>query len=287
VKKRKLVVLGVIVSAAIIVCFILAHFARSGEVLDDNRTAWLKSTLIAHKGIHNDSQGIAENSISAFSNAMEQGYIIELDVSLTKDNQLVVFHDKKLKRLFGIEANLKDTTFQELSKLKFRNSNETVPLFSKVLTLVNGKVPLVIEIKNEGKVGEMERMIYDELKDYKGVYSIQSFNPYTLKWFRKNAPGVLRGQISGSFVVSDYDVEYAGTMRLPWYEKFLLSNLLLDFESKPNFINYEIKNTDINTIKNLKKIGVPILGWTIDNKAEYERVKNYFDNFIVNTVDIK
>lgn len=286
-KKRKLLILGVIVAASVIICLILVKFARSAEVLDSNRTAWLKSTLIAHKGLHNDDQGIAENSISAFANAMEKGYIIELDVSLTKDNQLVVFHDKKLKRLFGIDAYLQDTTFQQLSQLKFHNSSEAVPLFSEVLSFVNGKVPLVIEIKNEGKVGEMESMIYAQLKGYQGLYAIQSFNPYTVKWFRRNAPEVLRGQISGSFVVSDYEVEYAGTTRLPWYKKFLLSNLLLNFQSKPNFINYEIKNTDISTIKNLKKLGVPILGWTIDDKAEYQRFKNYFDNFIVNTVDIK
>ncbi len=286
-RKRRRIIFIAIIAALAVGGLVLAHIARGTEVSDESRTAWLESTLIAHKGLHNDTEGIAENSLSAFAEAMEQGYIIELDVSLTKDSQLVVFHDKKLKRLFGSDAYLKDTTDQELSKFTFQNSNETVPLFSEVLSFVNGKAPLLIEIKNEGDVGEMERMIYEELKDYQGLYAVQSFNPYTLKWFRENAPDVLRGQLSGSFIISDYEVEYAGTTRLPWYKKFLLSNLLLNFESKPNFISYEIKNTDIDTFVSLKKLGVPILGWTIETKEEYQKVKDYFDNFIVDTVEIE
>jgi len=285
-KRRRIIFIAIVVALAF-GGLVLAHIARGAEVPDESRTAWLESTLIAHKGLHNDAEGIAENSLSAFAEAMEQGYIIELDVSLTKDSQLVVFHDKKLKRLFGSDAYLKDTTYQELSEFTFQNSNETVPLFSEVLSFVNGEAPLLIEIKNEGDVGDMERMIYEELKDYQGLYAVQSFNPYTLKWFRENAPDVLRGQLSGSFIISDYEVEYAGTTRLPWYKKFLLSNLLLNFESKPNFISYEIKNTDIDTFVSLKKLGVRILGWTIETKEEYQRVKDYFDNFIVDTVDIE
>ncbi len=286
-RKRRRVIFIAIVATLAIGSLVLAHIARGTEVLDESRTAWLESTLIAHKGLHNDAEGIAENSLSAFAGAMEQGYIIELDVSLTKDNQLVVFHDKKLKRLFGSDAYLKDTTYQELANFTLQNSSETVPLFSEVLSFVNGEVPLLIEIKNEGDIGEMERMIYEELKDYQGLYAVQSFNPYTLKWFKENSPDVLRGQLSGSFIISDYEVEYEGTTRLPWYKKFLLSNLLLNFESKPNFISYEIENTDIDTFVSLKKLGVPILGWTIETKEEYQRVKDYFDNFIVDTVEIE
>lgn len=286
-KDTKLKILAIIVLVAIISGFILTPFARSAEVVDENRTDWLESTLIAHRGLHDNEQGIIENSISAFANTMDKGYIIELDVSLTKDNQLVVFHDKKLKRLFGIDKYLKDTTYEELSKLKFNNSKETVPLFSEVLSFVNGKVPLLIEIKNVGKVGEMESMIYSELENYEGQYAIQSFNPYTLKWFKTNAKDVLRGQLSGNFATSDYDVQNDGAKRMPWIERYVLSNLLLNFESRPNFINYEVENTDTDTLQNLKKLGVPILGWTIDDKAEYQEAKDYFDNFVVNTVDIK
>jgi glycerophosphoryl diester phosphodiesterase len=148
-------------------------------------------------------------------------------------------------------------------------------------------VPLIIEIKNEGEVGRMESSVYDLLKRYQGRYAIQSFNPYTVKWFRKNAPGVLRGQLSGSFIVSDDDVEYAGTSRLPWHKRFLLSHLLLNFISRPNFIAYEIEHSDRGTFKSLKKLGVPVLAWTVRDKAEYQMLKDICDNFIVDTFDIE
>ena len=199
---------------------------------------------------------------------------------MTKDKKLVVYHDKKLKRLFGLEAYLSEMDYSELAELRFANSPEKIPLFEEVLALVNGQVPLLIEIKNEGAVGELESKLYDQLKSYSGQYAIQSFNPYSVAWFRKNAPEVLRGQLSGSFEVSDYDVEYAGTTRLPWYQKILLSNLLLNFESRPNFIAYEINN-NIDKLNILRKLDVPVLGWTVKSVEEYESVKSVFDNFIV------
>jgi len=283
--KRKWTLTGLILIVLIMAAVILVDFARMAEPVNDERADWLTSTLIAHKGLHD--QKIPENSIASISRAVEKGYIIEMDVSMTKDKQIVVFHDKKLKRLFGMDAYLKDMTYAQIAKLQFPNTQEKVPLFSDVLKLVNGRVPLLIEIKNEGDVGEMESLVYAALKNYKGQYAIQAFNPYTVKWFRVNAPQVLRGQLSGSFIISDYEVEYAGTTRLPWHKKFLLSNLLLDFESRPNFIAYEIKHSDKGTFKNLRKLGVPVLGWTISNKAEYQRMKNECDNFIVDAFDLE
>ncbi|NLY43165.1 MAG: glycerophosphodiester phosphodiesterase [Clostridiaceae bacterium] len=236
--------------------------------------------------MHDEKESIPENTISAFARAIEKGYIIELDVSMTKDKRLVVFHDKKLKRLFGIDSYLMDMNYEDLQKLEFPNSKGKIPLFRDVLDFVNGRVPLIIEIKNEGKVGEMESMVYEELKGYPGQYAVQSFNPFTLSWFRKNAPDVLRGQLSGSFIVSDYEAEYAGTTRLPWYKRFILSNLLLNFESRPHFIAYEINNTDVKTFKKLRKLKVPVLGWTVREIAEYEKVKDVCDNFITEIFEL-
>lgn len=284
--KRKLITAGFVVALFIFSGFFLTDYARRVEPAEDDRTAWLKGKIIAHRGLHDNNVNIPENSISAFAAATEKGYIIELDVSLTKDKKLVVFHDKKLKRLFELDRYLKDISYGELSRLRLPNSNETVPLFGEVLNFVGGKVPLLIEIKNEGKVGEMESMVYDQLKNYKGKYAIQSFNPYTLKWFRMNAPEVLRGQLSGSFIISDYEVEYAGTTRLPGHKRFLLKNMLFNFESRPNFIAYEVNNTSDKRIKSLKKLGVPVLGWTIKEQTMYEKVKNEYDNLIVDIAAI-
>jgi len=274
-------VLFAIIFTLLVACgFIMFNCAKKAERVSADRTKWLTSTLIAHRGMHSESENIPENTLSAFARAIENGYIIELDVAMTKDKKLVVYHDKKLKRLFGLEAYLSEMDYSELAELRFANSPEKIPLFEEVLALVNGQVPLLIEIKNEGAVGELESKLYDQLKSYSGQYAIQSFNPYSVAWFRKNAPEVLRGQLSGSFEVSDYDVEYAGTTRLPWYQKILLSNLLLNFESRPNFIAYEINN-NIDKLNSLRKLDVPVLGWTVKSVEEYESVKSVFDNFIV------
>lgn len=263
----------------------LLSYARSAEPLGDEEIAWLMDPMIAHKGIHSQGENIPENSLSAFAKAMEEGLIIELDVSMTKDKQLVVFHDKKLKRIFGVEGYLSDLTYEELSKMKIINTEEKVPLFRDALSFIDGKVPLLIEIKNEGEVGEMEGLIAAELQDYPGRYAVQAFNPYTLKWFRNNAPQIPRGQLAGSFIVSDYEVEYQGTTRLPWYKKILLKNMLLNFESKPNFIAYEVKYTSDNQLNGIKKLGVPVLGWTIQTKEEYDSMKDKYANLIVDSFE--
>ncbi len=284
-KKKSLIITAIVVIALIVAGASLVGYARAAEPVDAERTAWLESTLIAHRGIH-DNQTLPENSISAFAATIENGNPIELDVALTQDNQVVVFHDKKLKRLFGVDIWLKDITYEELSQYTFENTSETVPLFSEVLAFVDGRVPLLIETKNEGEVGVLESMVYDLLRNYGGEFAIQSFNPFSLQWFKDNAPEVLRGQLAGSYIVSDYEVEYQGTTRLPWYKSFLLSNLLLNFASQPNFIAYETENVKTSTLKGLQKFDVPVLGWTIDSQEEYDSFKQYFDNFICDELEI-
>lgn len=283
---RKRAISGVVFLVLLFGISNLINFVRKAEPVHSNSADWITGTLIAHRGVHNNAENIYENTIPAFAKAMEKGYIIELDVSLTKDNKMVVYHDKKLKRLFGIDSYLNEMNYKELARLKFPNSSVGIPLFDDVLELINGKVPLLIEIKNEGEVGKMEGMLYDKLKAYKGTYAIQSFNPYSVAWFRNNAPDVLRGQLSGSFKISDYEAEYAGTTRLPWYKRFMLSNLLLNLKSRPNFIAYEINNVSIAKLNNLKKLGVPLIGWTVENKEDYQKTTNIFNNFIVERFDI-
>ena len=279
-------VIAVCILTALVICVLmLVNFARGAEPVTDERIDWITDSWIAHRGLHDDKN--PENTMAAFNAAIKKGYPIELDVTLTKDKQVIVFHDKKLKRLFGVDGYVNDMTYEQLAELQFPDSNERIPLLSSVLATVDGQVPLLIEIKNEGEVGDLERLVYEELKGYKGPYAVQSFNPYSLKWFRINAPTVLRGQLSGTFIVSDYEVECAGTTRLPWYKRFVLSNMLMNFESRPNFIAYEIGNDGYKSIKGLKKLGVPVLGWTVDSKSTYQRVKDECDNFIVDTFDLR
>ena len=283
--KTRLLLAGLIIIAVVGGVYFLTRLPKAVVVMEPAGLSWLYHPLIAHRGLHDNNNRVPENSMLAFKKAIEKGYAIELDVTMTKDQQLVVYHDKKLRRGMDVDRYLAELTFAELCAYKIFGSKETVPLFRDVLSLVAGRVPLFIEVKNEGQVGEMEYLLYEELQGYQGPYAIMSFNPFTLQWFRKNAPEVLRGQLAGSFEVSDYDVEYAGTTRLPWYKKVLLENMLLNFISRPHFIAYEIDNLTTARLKRLKKLGVPLLGWTVKNRADYGQAKTKFDNLIVDAID--
>ena len=141
---------------------------------------FLKQNLIAHRGMHNIKIGIPENSLKAFEKAIECKYLIELDLHILKDGSVVVFHDDNLKRMTGIDKKIADTTYDEIKNLKLQSTNNYIPLFKEVLKLISGRVPIIIELKYDTKVGLLETETMNILKDYKGKYVVKSFNPMTV-----------------------------------------------------------------------------------------------------------
>ena len=158
---------------------------------------WLVETPIAHRGLHDKTS--PENSLSAFKKAIEKGYAIELDVHQISDGTIVVFHDESLSRMTGNDGYLKFLTKNDLPMLFLNGTKETIPTLEQTLSLINGEVPVLVEIKNTGKVGSLEQAVIDILKKYKGQYAVQSFNPYSLGYFYQHAPEITRGQLSGYF----------------------------------------------------------------------------------------
>lgn len=233
----------------------------------NNQNSWITSQHIAHRGLHNNQ--IPENSLLAFENAIKNNFAIELDVHLLKDNTIVVFHDDNLKRMTGVDIPIKELTLKQLKKLNLLNSNQKIPTFDEVLKLVNGKVPILIEIKNDTKVGLLEEKLLECLKNYSGKFAVQSFNPYSLAYFKKHAPNILRGQLAGFFKKE----------KLSFLKKFVLKRMILNKTvSCPNFVSYEadkLPNKYANKSKNL-----PILAWTIKNQQQFEKIKNHCDNII-------
>ena len=226
---------------------------------------FLLNKYIAHRGLHNKEN--PENTIGAYKRAIEQGYAIELDVQLLLDGTVVVIHDNSLNRLCGIDKYLSNCTYEEIKELKILDSEFGIPTLQEVLKFVDGKTQLLIEIKNTLKVGELESKTYDILKDYNGEYAIQSFNPFSLEWFKKNAPNVLRGQLSSFFKGEN----------LSWYKKALLKRLKLNKISSPHFISY---NAEDLPNKYVKRCNLPVLAWTIKSQEEYMKVIKYCDNII-------
>ncbi len=219
---------------------------------------------IAHRGLHDKGKGILENTIEAYAKAIEKGYIIELDLHCIKDGEVVAFHDNNLKRMTGINKKIKLCTYNELMKI----NDMYIPKFKEVLQLVNGRVPLLIELKTDRKVGVLEKKVVELLKGFKGDYAIQTFNPLSLIWFKNNAPEVIRGQLSSNFKDSK-DV----------FKKVILKNMLLNFISKPDFISYQINCLTDKQIKKIRKSKL-LLGWTVKDKQTYDDLINKYDNLI-------
>ncbi len=239
---------------------------------EDLFKTWLVETPIAHRGLH--GKGIPENSLAAFSNAIEKGYAIEFDVHLLADGTLAVFHDSSLARMTGNDGYLKYLNKEDLKLLKLAGTKETIPTLDEVLELIDGKVPILIEIKNQYKVGKLEQTLIDKLKDYKGKYAVQSFNPYSLAYFKKHAPQIIRGQLSGTFKGEAY-----AETNLPKIARFVLRHLMLNKSvSDPHFIAYENTALPNRIVKKYKHL--PLLAWVIENKKEYMRIVKYCDNII-------
>ena len=150
----------------------------------------------AHRGLHDKKRGIPENSFPAFRAAIEAGDGIELDVHLTKDGQLVVFHDDTFERICGRRGRVEDTSYEEMQKYRLAETKERIPLLSEVLQLVDGKVPLLIEVKLPNTDTKICRKLDEELRKYHGEYMIQSFNSLVLRWMKKYRNEIPRGQLS-------------------------------------------------------------------------------------------
>lgn len=229
--------------------------------------SWLVQSPIAHRGLHDKEH--PENSISAFENAINEGYPIELDVQMIADGTVIVFHDDSLSRLTDNDGYVKFLNKSDLDILTLKDSKEKIPTFEEVLDFVAGRTPILIEIKNQGKVGELEKKVVDILKNYKGEYAVQSFNPYVLEYFYKHAPEILRGQLAG----------YLNENKLSFIKKYALKRMLLNKKiSHPDFISYEAKHLPNRFVRKYKHL--PLLAWTVQSQVEYLRVVKYCDNVI-------
>lgn len=263
-----------IVTVIVVILAGVYSYLISGDNLEEKEVSWIIETPIAHRGLDNGS--IPENSMAAFRNAIEKGYTIELDVQFTKDKELIVFHDDDLSRLTNDNRKVKDVNYQELKNLKLENTDEKIPTLKEVVEMVDNQVPLIIEIKDGEDIIGLSEKTYNIMKNYKGRYAIQSFNPFILEWFKNNASEVIRGQLSGTF---REDAE-----SLKFYEKFVLKNLLLNFKSKPNFIAYELDGVNNLSVKLLKGRNYPIISWTIENEEDMKKAYESTDNIIFDNI---
>lgn len=264
-------IVAIAVAAVLALCFSIYLFL----VAPGKRRAKMerfKTLSYAHRGLH--GKGVAENSISAFRAAVEAGYGIELDVHLSSDGELVVFHDDTLDRVTEMSGRVDEKTAEELSKIKLCGTEDTVPTFKDVLELVDGKVPLLVEIKEAaGEYGVTKKTI-EMLREYKGEFIIESFNPLALALVKKEMPDVLRGFLSTDFLSNK---KYKGQ-----FQYFLLENLLFNFLCRPDFISYNHSAPNNFSLKFVRRLfGAASLAWTVTSlEEEALAYKNGFDGVI-------
>ena len=261
------VVLGVFVF--LVIAYLLMIMPRMVGKPD---TKPFKNHLYAHRGLFDNESDAPENSMKAFKKAVDAGFGMEMDIQLTKDGQMVVFHDWRLKRMCGVEGKVCEYTFDELQQFSLLKSEEKIPLFTEVLKLVDGKVPLIIEYKIETPDASVCEVGNEILKDYKGVYCIESFNPFGVHWYKKHRKDVVRGQLSEEFLKN-------GSPKTPVY--FIVAKLLTNFWTKPDFIAYNAlnyKNWSRRICRNL--YGNLAVTWTIKSQEQLDEMRKYFDMFI-------
>jgi len=230
----------------------------------------IKKQLFAHRGIHNNID-IPENSIPAFKKAISKNIPIELDIHILKDNTLVVFHDDNLKRMTKIDKNIRDYTYPELEKITLLNTKYKIPTLKEVLKLVDGKVLLLIELKNDHRVNTMCEELCKQLDNYKGEFIIQSFYPNIINWFKKNKPEYIRGLL----IMKNYKNKFVRLL--------FKTNILINYCS-PDFLSVSKKLLETPRIKKIRSKGTPILTWTIKDKKEISKLKDEADSLISNTI---
>lgn len=219
-----------------------------------------KHRKYTHRGYHSKDQTLKENSLEAFRLSVEKGYGIELDVQLTKDGEVVVYHDFNLSRLERNESKLFDLTLEELKQFY-------IPTLQEVLALVDGQVELIIELKSDKNKDRLSEKVLDILDSYHGPYCVESFDPRIVYWFKKHAPQIKRGQLI--MPISKYDSVFTG---------ILINSLLYQFLTRPHFLAINVDSSHFNPSINFNQFfGIESCLWTVheNHRTDYKWVDAY------------
>ena len=261
---------------AILLIAMIAHVLAVRGRRGNPELPKLREWSYAHRGLHDAVQ--PENSLAAFRAAVERGYGIELDVHLLKDGTLAVLHDSDLKRMTGRDGRIEDLTLAELPECHLSGTQQTIPTLRQVLELVNGRVPLILEIKTADKNAEtLTEAVVKLLADYKGLYCLESFDPQVLRYLRRNCPRIVRGQLAEDSVSRDKTYS--------WFTRFICSYYLENFLTLPDFIAYRFEDRENTSITLCRRLwGLQGVSWTIRSPGDFTTAREegwipIFENF--------
>ena len=213
----------------------------------------------AHRGLWNGS--IPENSLTAFRRAREIGFGVEMDIHLTADGETVIFHDDNLKRMCGVDKQVRDCTLRELRKYRLLDSGETIPTLEEFLTAVGEDTPLIVEIKHDPRRDMICRKTITQLRGRKGPYCVESFDPLIVRWFRKNEKKVFRGQLA-------YGLNIRGRYPLNIKNVFL-SSMIVNVLGRPDFVAFDHQCRKSVPFRLMSALYRPVLAaWTVREEKD-------------------
>ena len=236
---------------------------------------WLKQP-IAHRGLHDAAHGIVENSASAVEAAIAKGYAVEVDLQCAAEGAPIVFHDRTLDRLTAETGAVTACDAAALCRIPLRNSSDCILSLEGLLGLVDGRVPLLIEVKSTWSGNHAyEQNIADALGAYKRQVAVMSFDPECVAAFRRAAPSLPRGLISERFEDKHYWPDLSA------WQRFAMRHLLTAAFARPHFIAYDIRALPaIAPLMAQTVFGLPLLTWTVRTKEDQDRALRYADAMI-------
>lgn len=254
-----LIILGAILSLSIVVflLYLLVFIRPRGKTPED------KALLCdyAHRGLHGD--GVPENSLEAFELACQAGFGIELDVQLSSDGEVVVFHDYTLNRMTGVDKKLCELNAKSLCELRLSGTDQRIPTFREVLKLIDGRVPVLVELKGENFDTSLCPRVVEILNEYKGKYCIESFNPLLVRQMRRLLPEAFCGLLYTNAVREKKKVSVINVA---------VTLMALNFLCKPRFIAYNEAYRNSFFVKVTTKLyKAPKFVWTVRSRESLDR----------------
>ena len=225
--------------------------------------AWLRGPPFAHRGLHHRARGIPQNSRAAFQAAIDRGYGVELDVQLTADGVAVVFHDETLDDLTDLTGTVASRPWSDVGRARILGTEERIPSLERVLALIGGRIPVLVEIKNRGHAaGPLEDAAWGQLEDYAGPFAMLSYNPLTLAWFARHAPAAPRG---------------LNTADTDWVPKPM--ELAIE-TGRPDFISHHIDSLSDARSQELRAAGYLLIVFTVRTAGQLRKARRLADNVI-------
>jgi glycerophosphoryl diester phosphodiesterase len=236
---------------------------RLAPAPDPDRVSWIGGQAFAHRGLH--GPGIPENSPAAFAAAIDRGMGIECDVQRSSDGQAVVFHDEELDRLTGETGLVEQLSAAQLGAIRLNGGTDCIPTLRHVLDQINGKVPLLIEVKSRRdlRIPAMCLAVRRVLEGYCGPHAVMSFDPRVPKWFKIHSPQTIRGLV----VTEENDHTLLGRMR----------RRLSLWQAAPDFLAYDIRDLPSRFAAEQRRRGLAVATWTVRSPELRDRAALYAD----------